>query len=244
MYVKANYICIMYSKTGKRAANEHLSHIKGSALAPVIKGMSEEADSVDDDEYIRNLSVEYQRLHLPLKSQRPPLQNKPRKERNLNNSMIRDHKSEIPNKSAPLKTTMHCLIPSKPDKLNQPKNDKPLYRAHSCGSLFSMQHTRGGSGHIAVRHRRLSSQLCLPVDSIPGFSMTSVSNNGISAHVTATVFIDIYSPYSPASPTLIGSPASSPSSGDDMSSFKGKTSIISKPYISKDKIIIKLRILL
>ena len=230
-----NNTYVMYSKTGKRAANEQLSHINGSALAPVIKGMSEDADSVDDDEYIRNLPVEYQRLHLPLKSQRPPLQNKPRKERNFNNSMIRDHKSQIPNKCAPLKTTMHCLIPSKPDKLNQPKNDKPLYRAHSCGSLFSMQPNRGGSGHIAVRHRRLSSQLCLPVDSIPGFSMTSVSNNGISAHVTATVFIDIYSPYSPASPTLIGSPASSPSSGDDMSSFKGKTNITSGLYISKDK---------
>ena len=111
-------------------------------------------------------------------------------------------------------------LPSKYQILKRSADDKPLYRAHSCGSLFSMHHANT-SGLITVRHRRLSSQLCLPVDSIPGIT-GSMPNSGRSAHVTATVFIDIYAPYSPASPTLTGSPASSPSSGDDMLSFKGK----------------------
>ena len=114
--------------------------------------------------------------------------------------------------------------PSKYQILKRSVNDKPLYRAHSCGSLFSMYNSNT-SGLITVRHRRLSSQLCLPVDSIPGINVSSSSSNSRPAHVTATVFIDIYAPYSPASPTLTGSPASSPSSGDDMLSFKGKMSL-------------------
>ena len=111
--------------------------------------------------------------------------------------------------------------PSKYQIIKRSVGDKPLYRAHSCGSLFSM-HNSNTSGLITVRHRRLSSQLCLPVDSISGINVSSTCNSGRPAHVTATVFIDIYAPYSPASPTLTGSPASSPSSGDDMLSFKGK----------------------
>ena len=111
--------------------------------------------------------------------------------------------------------------PSKYQMIKRSVNDKPLYRAHSCGSLFSM-HNSNTSGLITVRHRRLSSQLCLPVDSISGINVSSTCKSGRPAHVTATVFIDIYAPYSPASPTLTGSPASSPSSGDDMLSFKGK----------------------
>ena len=111
--------------------------------------------------------------------------------------------------------------PSKYQIIKRSVSDKPLYRAHSCGSLFSM-HNSNTSGLITVRHRRLSSQLCLPVDSISGINVSSTCSSGRPAHVTATVFIDIYAPYSPASPTLTGSPASSPSSGDDMLSFKGK----------------------
>ena len=113
------------------------------------------------------------------------------------------------------------VLPSKFPMSKPSTDNKPLYRAHSCGSLFSL-HNAKNSGHIAVRHRRLSSQLCLPVESLPGVALSSISNNGRSAHVTATVFIDIYSPYSPASPTLMGSPVSPSSSGDDMLSFKGK----------------------
>lgn len=112
--------------------------------------------------------------------------------------------------------------PSKYQIIKRSVSDKPLYRAHSCGSLFSM-HNSNTSGLITVRHRRLSSQLCLPVDSISGINVSSTCSSGRPAHVTATVFIDIYAPYSPASPTLTGSPASSPSSGDDMLSFKGYT---------------------
>jgi len=121
--------------------------------------------------------------------------------------------------------TFSEMLPSKFSFSNPSANSKSLYRAHSCGSLFSLQHARN-AGHITVRHRRLSSQLCLPVDSLPGVSFGSMSTNGRSAHVTATVFIDIYAPYSPASPTLIGSPVSPQSSGDDFPSFRGKTMVI------------------
>ena len=118
-------------------------------------------------------------------------------------------------------SNMKNVLPSKFPILKKSVNDKPLYRAHSCGSLFSLQHA-SNSGHISVRHRRLSSQLCIPVESLPGVVVDSTSAMGRSAHVTATVYIDIYAPYSPASPTLIGSPVSPPSSGDDMPSFKCK----------------------
>ena len=138
---------------------------------------------------------------------------------NIQHPFVRDSELQMSNRlvNTPVKEK---FLPSKYQILKKSVNDKPLYRAHSCGSLFSMQHTNH-SGLITIRHRRLSSQLCLPVDSIPGIAVSSMSNNSRSAHVTATVFIDIYAPYSPASPTLTGSPASSPSSGDDMLSFKG-----------------------
>ena len=144
----------------------------------------------------------------------------------LQHPIVRDGELQMSTRlvNAPVKEE---FLPSKYQMLKKSVNEKPLYRAHSCGSLFSMQHANH-SGLITVRHRRLSSQLCLPVDSIPGISVSSMSNNSRSAHVTATVFIDIYAPYSPASPTLTGSPASSPSSGDDMLSFKGIVNLLLK----------------
>ena len=195
---------------GQIIANDgEMRGIEGSTLKSDLRVIRKDKDTEDD--YLKS-SIECPRIPVHSELQRPI------HDINIQHPFVRDGELQVSNRivNAPVKEE---FLPSKYQMIKKSLNDKPLYRAHSCGSLFSMQHSNH-SGLITVRHRRLSSQLCLPVDSLPGIAVSSLSNSR-SAHVTATVFIDIYAPYSPASPTLTGSPASSPSSGDDMLSFKG-----------------------
>ena len=191
-------------------------------ISPDLKGMGEESD----DSVTTCPPLEYfSRVQHPSTLPITTMHRKPRLDRKTCYQTTEDKKHPRTSGSIVTSTFPDIHLPPKYilPTLIEPSNHngKPLYRAHSCGSLFSLQHAASNSRHITVRHRRLSSQLCLPIEALPSVAVRSMSTGGRSAHLTATVVIDIYAPCSPASPTLIGSPISPPSSGDDMPSFKG-----------------------